>query len=256
MSAGTKAASKGTKAVTADSRGRGRGSAIARRTRSSELGQRVRMLREAAGLTLKALSLRSGISTSALSKIENGQLSPTYEYLVRVARGFEVDIVELFADKAFQHVNGRRSITKKGGGLHYETANYDYEILASDLSRKQMVPLLATVKAGSIQEFGPMIAHEGEEVLYVLSGHIILYTEYYEPIALKAGDCAYFDSKMLHACVAEGVEDARVFWVCTNTQVSSIFNEPGLKPVEALVSTMSEEARPKVARSKKIAGKT
>lgn len=210
----------------------GGGPAVSRRSRSTELGHRVKTLREAAGLTLKALGARSEISTSALSKIENGQLSPTYEYLVRLARGLGVDIVQLFAEKAVHQVTGRRSITPKRGGLRYETTNYDYEILANDLTHKQMVPLLATVKAGSIREFGPMIAHKGEEVIYVLSGQITLHTEYYEPIALKAGDCAYFDSKMLHACVADGAEDACLFWVCSDLQVSSLVNESDLLELE------------------------
>lgn len=218
----------------------------------------MRTLRETAGLTLKDLSARSEISISALSKIENSQLSPTYEYLIRLARGLEVDIVELFAEDALQHVTGCRSITRKGGGLRYVTPNYDYEILANDLKRKQMVPLLATVKAGSIREFGPMIAHEGEEVLYVLSGQIVLHTEYYEPIALKAGDCAYFDSRMHHACVAQGDEDARLFWVCSalkstaslqNTQSVAIEARPeSEKPAAPASSRRRISARQKLPR--------
>src|SRR5579872_2502569 len=44
-----------------------------------DLGQRVRALRTARQLTLKTLAERSSVSISSLSKIENNQLSPTYE---------------------------------------------------------------------------------------------------------------------------------------------------------------------------------
>ena len=55
------------------------------RPRSLDLARRVRALRSKSGMTLKELSARSGISISALSKLENGQLSPTYENIVRLA---------------------------------------------------------------------------------------------------------------------------------------------------------------------------
>jgi transcriptional regulator with XRE-family HTH domain len=192
------------------------------RTRSLNLARHVRALRVKASMTLKGLSERSGISISALSKLENGQLSPTYENIIRLARGLDTDIAGLFSDDAPPAVTGRRSITRRGAGVHCETANYDYEMLCTDLARKQMVPLIARVKAREVQAFGPLIAHEGEEVLYVLSGKIVLHTEYYEPRLLDTGDCAYFDSTMRHGCVAHGVEDAVLFWVCSSRSVDEL----------------------------------
>ena len=192
------------------------------RPRTLDLARRVRALRGKSGMTLKELSVRSGISISALSKLENGQLSPTYENIVRLAHGLAVDITALFEDSVPAAVTGRRSITRKGAGVSCETANYDYEMLCTDLARKQMIPLLAHVKAKELKAFGPLIAHEGEEVIYVLSGKLVLHTEYYEPRLLEAGDCAYFDSTMHHGCVTQGLEDAVVFWVCSSGTVDEL----------------------------------
>jgi transcriptional regulator with XRE-family HTH domain len=44
-----------------------------------DLARRVRLLRRDAWLYLRELSLRSEISISTLSMIENGKLSPSYE---------------------------------------------------------------------------------------------------------------------------------------------------------------------------------
>jgi transcriptional regulator with XRE-family HTH domain len=197
------------------------------RTRSLSLGRHVRALRAKAGMTLKDLSERSEISISALSKLENGQLSPTYESIIRLAHGLDTDIAGLFSDDAAPAVTGRRSITRHGEGIRCETATYDYEMLCTDLARKQMVPLIARVKARELQTFGPLIAHEGEEVLYVLTGKIVLHTEYYEPRLLEPGDCAYFDSTMRHGCVAYGVDDAVLFWVCSSRSVDQLVRRAG-----------------------------
>src|SRR5690606_17447201 len=109
---------------------------------------------------------------STLSKIENGQLSPTYEKILGLARGFDVDITALFAEPPPAAVIGRRSITRRGQGIAHVTANYAYELLCSDLTRKRMIPLLAQVKATEMQRFGALLSHPGEEVIYVLSGRI------------------------------------------------------------------------------------
>ncbi|MCP1711203.1 transcriptional regulator with XRE-family HTH domain [Kerstersia gyiorum] len=60
------------------------------------LADKLRQLRKQAGLILQQLSERSGISASALSKIENGQLSPTYEKIAALARGLDINVGALF----------------------------------------------------------------------------------------------------------------------------------------------------------------
>jgi mannose-6-phosphate isomerase-like protein (cupin superfamily) len=78
-----------------------------------------------------------------------------------------------------------------------------------------MHPLVARLKAHSVTEFGPLFRHPGEELFYVLAGMVELHTEHYRPQILDAGDCAYFDSTMGHACISTGEEDALIFWVST-----------------------------------------
>jgi transcriptional regulator with XRE-family HTH domain len=193
----------------------------------ADLGRRVKALRALAGMTLKEVSERSLISISALSKIENNQLSPTYENIVRLAYGLDADIAALFADDSPVSVTGRRSIVRSGHGIRHETPNYIYEMLCTDLSRKHMIPALVKVKAHEAKEFGPLLSHDGEDLLYIVSGAVTLHTEYYEPVRLSTGDCAYFDSRMGHGCVSGGSEDAIVFWVCSSELSADILRGNG-----------------------------
>jgi transcriptional regulator with XRE-family HTH domain len=191
----------------------------------TDLGTRVRVLRTAAGLTIKQVALRAGLSPSSISKIENDLLSPTYENIIKLARGLGVDIAELFSDASKQGPRGRRSITRNRQGKVFKTRNYDYEMLCTDLVGKKMVPLKAVIKSRELKDFSKLITHDGEELLLVLSGAVELRTEFYEPVVLQVGDCAYFDSTMGHVCLLHGIEEAEVFWVCSSSDVLDLVAE-------------------------------
>lgn len=181
---------------------------------SQQFAAVVRKLRQKSGLTLQALGERCGVSTSTLSKIENGRLSPTYETLLRLADGLQVEVAELFnAGIGVASASGRRSATRRGQGIVHDTPQYQYELLCADLSHKHFVPLLTRIKAHAIEAFPRLSRHDGEEFIYVLSGTMTLHTEYYAPMQLEAGDSCYFDSTMGHACVSTGDQDARILWI-------------------------------------------
>lgn len=90
------------------------------------------------------LATRSSVSTSAISKIENGVVSPTYDVLVKLTSGLNISIGQLFgaprpqpaADPGF---NGWQIIEKKGQSEKLETPNYSHWY----------------------KEFGPLVRHDG-----------------------------------------------------------------------------------------------
>jgi transcriptional regulator with XRE-family HTH domain len=59
------------------------------------LGEAVRVLRERAKLTGAFLAQRSEISPSWLSRIEDGQVDPTWGTMRRIARGLDVPLERL-----------------------------------------------------------------------------------------------------------------------------------------------------------------
>ncbi|MEJ8814753.1 XRE family transcriptional regulator [Variovorax ureilyticus] len=183
---------------------------------SNALGAIVRTLRRRAGLTLVELSDKGDLAASTISKIESGQLSPGYETIQRLAVGLGVDVAELFQPRIDSVPTGRRGVTRRGQGVHHHSANYDYEALAPDLSRKQFLPLVATIKARSTKAFPTLPSHAGEEFVYVISGSVTIFSEHYEPLILEEGDSVYFDSRAGHALVSSGRNDAKVIWVCSD----------------------------------------
>ncbi len=178
-----------------------------------DLGVRVRDLRKAQGWTLEQAASQAGLARSTLSKIENGQMSPTYEALKKLAVGLQISVPQLFTPPRKGQVTGRMAVTRIGEGGAHATATYEHELLAETLTQKQMLPYRAQVRARSVDEFDGWVRHDGEEFLYVLTGVIRLYTEFYEPVEMKRGDSAYYDASMGHNVVSLSAEDATILWV-------------------------------------------
>ncbi|MFQ6548231.1 helix-turn-helix domain-containing protein [Aestuariibius sp. 2305UL40-4] len=178
-----------------------------------DLGARVRELRQARGWTLEQAARQAGLARSTLSKVENGQMSPTYDALKKLAVGLEISVPQLFTPPRDARVNGRMAVTKSGAGAAHATTTYEHDLLAETLSQKKMLPYRARIRARSIDEFDGWVRHDGEEFLYVLTGEIRLYTEFYEPVLMKRGDSAYYDATMGHNVVSVSADDATILWV-------------------------------------------
>ena len=180
------------------------------------LGDRMRKLRRQLDITLQEASARTGLATSTLSKIENGRMSPTYDNLLRIASGYSVGIEALFARGSPDIATTRYTITRRNEGKVLPTQDYRYEMLCTSLSRKQIIPIVSTVKRHTFSGPEDFVRHIGEEMVYVLSGRVEVYLEHYEPFVLEVGDCTYFDSTMGHALISKSEEDAQILWVCTH----------------------------------------
>jgi mannose-6-phosphate isomerase-like protein (cupin superfamily) len=166
------------------------------------------------------VSKRSGLASSVLSKLETGKMALTYDKLMRLSGSLGVDISELLAEQGETGVvmSGRRSVTRKGEGMKVEAANYNNTYPAADLLHKKIIPIIGDVKVRSIEEFGEMISHPGEEFAYIVEGEVDLYTEIYQPLRLKAGDSVYFDSTTKHAYIAVGDGPCKMLSICTNVE--------------------------------------
>ncbi|MCV2892351.1 helix-turn-helix domain-containing protein [Lentibacter sp. XHP0401] len=178
-----------------------------------DLGARVRDLRKSLGLTLEQASKQAGLARSTLSKIENGQMSPTYEALKKLAQGLEISVPQLFTPPETAQATARMSLTRAGDGAEHITTTYEHMLMGESLSAKKMLPYQARIRARTMDEFDGWVRHDGEEFLYVLTGVIKLYTEFYEPVEMRRGDSAYYDASMGHNVVSVSSDDATVLWV-------------------------------------------
>ena len=177
------------------------------------LAERVRSLRKSRGWTLEQAANQAGLARSTLSKIENGQMLPTWEALKKLATGLEISVPQLFTPPKDGQVTGRRTVTRMGEGEAHVTTTYEHELLSGALTTKRMLPYRALIRARSFSDFDDWVRHDGEEFLLVLTGAIRLYTEFYEAIEMRRGDSAYYDASMGHNVVSVSDEDATILWV-------------------------------------------
>ena len=106
-----------------------------------DLGSRVRDLRKARSWTLEQAAQQAGLARSTLSKIENGQMSPTYDALKKLAVGLDISVPQLFTPPVKDQINGRMVITKNGQGTAHATATYEHELLADGLTKNKCCPI-------------------------------------------------------------------------------------------------------------------
>jgi transcriptional regulator with XRE-family HTH domain len=162
-----------------------------------QVGPRLRSLRQNRAVTLTELAGVTGISTSTLSRLENGRLHPTLEQLLPLARAHGVTLDELVGApptgdprinlRPLRH-NGRTflPLTRRPGGVQA------YKLIIG-ARRSPSRPTLQS--------------HSGYEWLYVLNGRArLLLGE--QDLALGPGEAAEFDTRTPHWM--GGVEDGPV----------------------------------------------
>lgn len=221
-------------------------------TRRAPIGKALRRLRLQNDWTLADVAERTGLAISTLSKVENDRMSLTFDKIVSLCEGLGVDIGTLFtgdpapagevvAPAAPVAIMTRRSIDRGGGeDAEVPTKNYRHRYLNTDITHKKMIPILVEHRARTMEEFGALVRHPGEEFIYVMEGAIELHTEFYAPTLVKAGESIYLDSTMGHAYLAAGDGPCRTLSVCSSPEPALakalMVNEPTItlkKPEKA-----------------------
>lgn len=167
------------------------------RTLEKVIGAKIRTMRRSLGINAADLAQRAGVSAGMLSKIENGQISPSLATLQGLASALNVPIASLFA--GFEE---RRdcSFVKAGSGVVIERRGSKlgqrYELLGHSLSGDIAVePYLITLS----EEAEPYAAfqHEGAEFIYMLTG-AVRYRHADRSYLLEPGDALFFDAGAPH----------------------------------------------------------
>ena len=161
------------------------------------LGLRVRQLRRQQDLSVADLSTAAGMSTGMLSKIENGQISPSLTSVHSLAQALNVPISALFAlaedRQDCSHVAAGQGVKIERRGTK---SGHAYELLGHLVSGDLAVePYLITLSddAQTYTNF----SHSGTEMLYMLEGELV-YRHGERSYTLKPGDTLLFDSQAQH----------------------------------------------------------
>jgi len=171
--------------------------------------------------TLAEVSRRTGVSISALSKIENNQSTPAYSVLVRLADGLGIDFADLIGSSTQKFASAARVITRAGEGTTYVNKMGAYEALASGLAAKSMQPMVIDIPKRMGNAKTVRSAHRAEEFVYVLDGEVTFFMEPYTPVVLKTGDSVYFDGASEHGFSSNSDKIARILSICLERPASA-----------------------------------
>ena len=163
------------------------------------IGRELRALRLRQGLTVAELGQKSGLSAGMLSKIENGQASPSLTTLQALASSLSVALTAFF--RGFEETRPAIHV-KAGEGVEIERtgtrAGHQYKLLGhvgSNASGVIVEPYLITLTADS--DVFPAFQHEGMEFLYMLEG-ALEYRHGERIYSLRPGDSFFFDADAPH----------------------------------------------------------
>ncbi|MBT9384412.1 XRE family transcriptional regulator [Pseudooceanicola sp. CBS1P-1] len=186
---------------------------------TDDVADRIVAIRKARGLTLQDCAKITGVSTSALSKIERRDLSPTLTTLQKIASGLEIDLAELLSSsRPNVPSQGRRAVSRaadQSSTRELLSRTCENILLCNDLRDKRMVPARTRVTARSTDEYPDWPSSDAEIFVFVLSGRMQLHTRIYEPLELGPGDSVYYDASGEHCWTSVGPEDAEVLWLVT-----------------------------------------
>lgn len=160
-----------------------------------EIAERIKELREIAGITPESLAEQLGISADTYREYESGACDIPVSLLYEIAGKFSVELTEILTgERPRLHTY---SLVRKGSAVAVKRSHhYDYQSLAPNFVHKRMEPLLVTVDPKSSN--GEKNSHPGQEFDYVTSGRLAVTIDDHELI-LSEGDALYFDSNHPHS---------------------------------------------------------
>lgn len=167
-------------------------------TSVAAIGGRVRALREAMGLSLRDLAVRSGVSAPMLSQVERGETSPTLQVATRIAAGLDLRLSQLLRldeDGAVTIVRAseRRQGPANASGHRYEVLTAPLPGQRAELSRHVLASGAATGGPGD----PPMHEPGSRETALVEAGRVVLHCDG-DTHELATGDCVTFDADLPH----------------------------------------------------------
>ncbi len=161
------------------------------------IGRQVHEFRQKLGMTVADLSRQAGLSAGMLSKIENGQTSPSLATLQALSGALNVPVTAFF--RKFEEQRDATYV-KAGEGLAIERrgtrAGHQYHLLGHSIGKSLVVePYLVTLTETS--DVFPIFQHAGQEFIYIVEG-VVGYRHGDKLYEMGPGDSLFFDADAPH----------------------------------------------------------
>jgi len=187
-----------------------------------EVGQQLRSLRKARGLTLQQLAGLTELSRTYISQIETGTANPSVATLKKLADVLGVSVGALFSDGPDQPTDSQPPLASgladvrvvrhdRRKSLSWPGRPWKTYLLTPDLQRKLEVLLNELMPGDTVDE---AYTHEGEEFGFVLEGQYEV-TVGDDVYVLEEGDSISYPSHLPHKMRVVGDRPCRSIWVIT-----------------------------------------
>jgi len=209
------------------------------------LGTRLRERRRELGLTLKEVADAAGLSVGFISQIERGITTPSLSSLVGVSRVLEMHISDFLAQP-----RGTASLTRQTERPHYAIGgnSLTYERLSASFPGNVLRSVIIHEPPGHRSE---PIAHEGEEIFFILDGALTVEVEG-ERTILDVGDSIHFPSRRTHSTWNHTSAPAKILHTCT---MDVFGDEPRQRYGESEMAVRRSKTRRSVAKRSKRSGR-
>ena len=159
------------------------------------IGERIKKVRLERGYTLKDVAGESGYSKALISRIENENVSPSINSLLRIAKALDIKAYDLFlppkdTELSMIQKSKRKKVKMEGGKI-------EVEFLTDQAQENKMESLLITMESGA-STGGELGGQTGEIWMMQLKGQIELTLEN-KNLVLENGDSAYFKASVPHS---------------------------------------------------------
>ncbi|HSL46370.1 MAG TPA: helix-turn-helix domain-containing protein [Anaerolineales bacterium] len=160
---------------------------------SVNIGERLRELREARNISMRALATRSGLSANALSMIERGKASPSVSTLYKLSDALGVSITSFFGSDT-----ERKQVVflKADERTRMSFTRGVFEGLGGEQFVGRVEPFMLTLESNA--NSGPRtITHTGHEFVFCLRGELEYQVER-QIYQLSPGDSLLFAANLKH----------------------------------------------------------
>jgi len=175
------------------------------------IGERIRGLRDACGISSATLAAECGLSEKDLESYEKGLADIPVGTLHTIAKRFNVELNTLLTGEE-PHLHGYCLTRRDSGVTVNRRLDYQYKSLAYTFADRKAEPFLVTVEPKGSGEPIHLNTHLGQEFDYVIEGALVISLNGKE-FTLEAGDSLYFDSGIPHGMKALNGKSAR-FLAC------------------------------------------
>lgn len=167
-----------------------------------DIGQRIKTIREAKGISLEELSHMTGFEVELLSSIENCDVQPQLGTSIKLSKALDSAFGRLVSgvgEKLYAITRkGEQKVVSRSTSLKGKKQAYIYRSLAPEVKGRHMESLIVQLEEAPDQARS---VHDGEEFIYVLEGTVALDIGE-DHFDLEPGDSAYYLSTTPHLIAA------------------------------------------------------